>query len=137
MSEICYDGCNVPDESPHSYCTRATYMQGIPPLHFNYKLQKMTTILLSRGGFSFSSDSFYSEVGNDNRHRHATVASLNAHFLGEGLYSHPAHWYEAQRLHYGFPPSKRKGTSHKRFFDDVMKEDLAVPEHIQKIEADL
>lgn len=88
-------------------------------------------------GFSFSGDSFYCEASNLNLHRRATLPELKNHFQGKDTENRPAHWYEAQLLHYGLPPSKVKGTAHKRLFDAVMGGGLAVPPHIQKIEADL
>lgn len=89
-------------------------------------------------GFSYAGDSLYREASNFNRHRRATLPELKAHFNGKDTDNNrPAHWYEAQLLHYGLPPSKVKGTAHKRLFDAVMKGGLTVPSHIQKIEADL
>lgn len=91
---------------------------------------------VEKDGFSYAGDSFYCEASNLNRHRRATLPELKAHFSGKDE-NRPAHWYEAQLLHYGLPPSKVKGTAHKRLFDAVMKGGLSVPPHIQKIEADL
>ncbi|KAJ5573811.1 uncharacterized protein N7459_008238 [Penicillium hispanicum] len=90
-----------------------------------------------KDGFSYAGDSFYCEASNLNRHRRATLPELQAHFNGEDPVNRPAHWYEAQLLHYGLPPSKVKGTAHKRLFDAVTKGGLTVPTHIQKIEAEL
>lgn len=90
-----------------------------------------------KDGFSYAHDSFYCEAGSLNRHRRATLPELKAHFNGKGMEERPAHWYEAQLIHYGLPPSKVKGTAHKRLFDAVMKGGLTVPTQIQKIEADL
>lgn len=93
-----------------------------------------------KDGFSYAGDAFYREASNLNRHRRATLPELKAHFNGKdasGDNNRPAHWYEAQLLHYGLPPSKVKGTAHKRLWDAVIKPGLAVPAHILKIEADL
>ncbi|KAL1865707.1 hypothetical protein Daus18300_007083 [Diaporthe australafricana] len=93
---------------------------------------------VDKDGFSFAGDSLFREASNLNRHRRATVPELKAHFAGKDTENRPAHWYEAQLLHYGLPPSKVKGTAHKRLFDAVTgKGGLTVPAHIQKIEADL
>lgn len=92
---------------------------------------------VEKDGFSYAGDSLYCEASNLNRHRRATLPELKAHFTGKDMENRPAHWYEAQLLHYGLPPSKVKGTAHKRLFDAVTKGDLAVPAHIKKIEADL
>lgn len=93
-----------------------------------------------KDGFSYAGDALYREASNLNRHRRATLPELQAHFKGKdatGDNNRPAHWYEAQLLHYGLPPSKVKGTAHKRLFDAVTKGGLAVPAHITKIEAEL
>ncbi|ROV89665.1 hypothetical protein VSDG_08051 [Cytospora chrysosperma] len=93
---------------------------------------------VQKDGFSFVGGTFYREASNSNSHRRATLPELKAHFSGKDNENRPAHWYEAQLLHYGLPPSKVKGTAHKRLFDALMaKGNLTVPAHIQKIEADL
>ncbi|KAI3400146.1 hypothetical protein diail_4378 [Diaporthe ilicicola] len=93
---------------------------------------------VDKEGFSYAGDSLFREASNLSRHRRATVPELKAHFSGKDTENRPAHWYEAQLLHYGLPPSKVKGTAHKRLFDAVTgKGGLTVPAHIQKIEADL
>ncbi|KAG8168575.1 hypothetical protein KVR01_001324 [Diaporthe batatas] len=93
---------------------------------------------VERDGFSYAGDLLFRETSNLNRHRRATVLELKAHFTGKDTENRPAHWYEAQLLHYGLPPSKVKGTAHKRLFDAVMgKDGLTVPANIKKIEADL
>lgn len=91
-----------------------------------------------KDGFFFAGDALYCEASNLNRHRRATIPELKAHFNGKNTdKDRPAHWYEAQLLHYGLPPSKVKGTAHKRLFDAVIKGGLSVPSHIQRIETDL
>jgi hypothetical protein len=45
-----------------------------------------------------------------------------------------AHWYEAQLLHYGLPPSKVKGTAVMRLLDELNKGNLSVPKRILKLE---
>lgn len=69
---------------------------------------------VDKDGFSYSGDSLFREASNLNRHRRATIPELKAHFAGKDTENRPAHWYEAQLLHYGLPPSKVKGTAHKR-----------------------
>lgn len=92
---------------------------------------------VQKDGFSYVGDSFYREASNKS-HRRATIPELKAHFSGKDPENRPAHWYEAQLLHYGLPPSKVKGTAHKRLFDAVMaKGSLTVPANVRKIEADL
>lgn len=69
---------------------------------------------VDKDGFSYAGDSLFREASNLNRHRRATIPELKAHFAGKDNENRPAHWYEAQLLHYGLPPSKVKGTAHKR-----------------------
>ncbi|KAK4158646.1 hypothetical protein QBC43DRAFT_223836 [Cladorrhinum sp. PSN259] len=91
-----------------------------------------------RDAWSFSGSDFYVEVSNNNRHRRATVPELKAVYDGvDGSKDRPAHWYEAQLIHYGLPPSKNKGTAKMRLFDAVNKGNLSVPSSILKVESDL
>ncbi|EAQ84641.1 hypothetical protein CHGG_08655 [Chaetomium globosum CBS 148.51] len=91
----------------------------------------------SRDGWSYSGD-FHVEASGNNRHRRATIPELKAVFDGtDGQKDRPAHWYEAQLIHYGLPPSKTKGTAKMRLFDAVGKGNLTVPAHILKVETEL
>jgi hypothetical protein len=91
----------------------------------------------ARDGWSYSGD-FHVEASGNNRHRRATIPELKAVFDGtDGQKDRPAHWYEAQLIHYGLPPSKTKGTAKMRLFDAVGKGNLAVPAHIRKVETEL
>ena len=91
----------------------------------------------TRDGWSYSGD-FHVEASGNNRHRRATVPELKAVYDGtDGAKDRPAHWYEAQLIHYGLPPSKTKGTAKMRLFDAVSKGNLAVPAHIKKTETEL
>jgi hypothetical protein len=91
----------------------------------------------TRDGWSYSGD-FHVAASGNNRHRRATIPELKAVFDGtDGPKDRPAHWYEAQLIHYGLPPSKTKGTAKMRLFDAVNKGNLAVPAHILKVEAEL
>ncbi len=78
---------------------------------------------------------FHVESSGHNRHRRATPAELKAHF--DASEDRPGHWYEAQLLHYGLPPSKTKGTAKMRLFEAVNRGNLAVPAHILKVETEL
>ncbi|KAL9620817.1 MAG: hypothetical protein Q9160_004717 [Pyrenula sp. 1 TL-2023] len=49
----------------------------------------------------------------------------------------PAHWYEAQLIHYGLPPSKNKGTAVKRLLDAVNSGNLSELKHITTLENSL
>lgn len=81
---------------------------------------------------------FYVEVTGNNRHRRATIPELKAVYDGsDGSKDRPGHWYEAQLIHYGLPPSKTKGTAKMRLFDSLNEGNLSVPAHILKVEGDL
>lgn len=67
-----------------------------------------------RDGWSYSGE-FHVEASGHNHHRRATIPELKAVFDGSaGPKDRPAHWYEAQLIHYGLPPSKVKGTAKMR-----------------------
>ncbi|KAL1835778.1 hypothetical protein VTJ49DRAFT_6089 [Mycothermus thermophilus] len=88
-------------------------------------------------GWSYSGE-FYVAVSGNNKHRRAIIPEIRAIVNGEdGVGDRPGHWYEAQLLHYGLPPSKTKGTAKMRLFDALNKNQLSFPAHILKIEADL
>ncbi|KAJ9156593.1 hypothetical protein NKR23_g1052 [Pleurostoma richardsiae] len=93
---------------------------------------------VSKDGFSYVGDALYVEASGHNRHRRATIPELKAHFEGSSeAKDPPAHWYEAQLIHYGLPPSKVKGTAKMRLFEASIKGTLVVPTQIQKVEGDL
>ncbi|WYZ43650.1 hypothetical protein EsH8_VII_000086 [Colletotrichum jinshuiense] len=92
---------------------------------------------VSRDGFSFAGDSF-SVSASGHVHRRCSIPELKAHFeaLGNGK-DHPGHWYEAQLLHYGLPPSKVKGTAKMRLLEAVNSGRMAVPAPIAALEREL
>ncbi|KAI1428730.1 hypothetical protein F5Y12DRAFT_628889 [Xylaria sp. FL1777] len=90
----------------------------------------------AKDGFSFAGD-LYAEASGHNRHRRATVSELQEYFKSGSDKDHPAHWFEAQLIHYGLQPSKTKSVARMRLFDAVNAGKLAVPSHIQKLEKDL
>lgn len=96
---------------------------------------------VARNGFAFAGSDLYAEVSGHNRHRRATPAELKAHFDSGSDKDHPVHWFEAQLLHYGLPPSKTKSVARMRLFDAVKKSKaggaLKVPAHITKLEGEL
>lgn len=88
--------------------------------------------------FASANGDFYAESSGNNRHRRATVPELKEHFQSSGSgKDKPAHWYEAQLIHYGLPPSKTKSVAFKRLFDASNTGGLSVPAHITKLESDL
>lgn len=88
-------------------------------------------------GFAFANGDFFASASNQNRHRRATLAELKEHFKSGNDRDHPAHWFEAQLLHYGLPPSKTKSVARMRLFDAVKVGKLTVPAHITKLEGSL
>ncbi|KAK4229335.1 hypothetical protein QBC38DRAFT_472624 [Podospora fimiseda] len=91
----------------------------------------------TQDAWSFSDNDFYVEV-NSNRHRRATVPEIKAIYDGlDNRKDRPGHWYEAQLIHYGLPPSQTKGTAKMRLFDAVNKGNLSVPAEILKVESEL
>ncbi|SPO06452.1 uncharacterized protein DNG_09142 [Cephalotrichum gorgonifer] len=87
------------------------------------------------GIFSFAGDSLFVEAAGNNLHRRATVPKLRAQF--DASDDRPAHWYEAQLIHYGLPSSRVKGTSKMRLYDAVKKGDMAVPAYMKTMEKNL
>ncbi|KAK7408031.1 hypothetical protein QQX98_009804 [Neonectria punicea] len=87
--------------------------------------------------FAFAHGDFFASASNQNRHRRATPAELKEHFKTGSDRDHPAHWFEAQLLHYGLAPSKTKSVARMRLFDAVNAGKLAVPPHISKLEGSL
>ncbi|KAI0900959.1 hypothetical protein F4806DRAFT_175913 [Annulohypoxylon nitens] len=90
----------------------------------------------SKDGFSYSGDMFVESSGH-NRHRRATIAELKDHFKSGSDKDHPAHWFEAQCIHYGLQPSKTKAVARMRLFDAVNTGKLSIPSHIKKLETEL
>ncbi|KAI0831638.1 hypothetical protein F5Y06DRAFT_281499 [Hypoxylon sp. FL0890] len=91
---------------------------------------------VTKDGFSYAGDLF-AEASGHNRHRRATVAELKDHFKSGSEKDHPAHWFEAQLIHYGLQPSKTKAVARMRLFDAVNGGKLSVPSHIKKLETEL
>lgn len=93
---------------------------------------------VTRDAWSYSGNDLYVEVTGNNRHRRATVHEIRAVLDGsDSTKDRPGHWYEAQLIHYGLPPSKTKGTAKMRLFDALNKGSLTVPPHISKLESDM
>ncbi|KAI1388891.1 uncharacterized protein F4822DRAFT_261508 [Hypoxylon trugodes] len=91
---------------------------------------------VTRDGFAYAGDLF-AEASGHNRHRRATVAELKDHFKSGNEKDHPAHWFEAQLIHYGLQPSKTKAVARMRLYDAVNGGKLSIPTHIKQLESDL
>ncbi|KAJ5776224.1 DNA-repair protein UmuC-like N-terminal [Penicillium nucicola] len=93
---------------------------------------------ISHGKFSYDGDTFYVEASG-NIHRRAIPAELRALFDASipdrnQRLGHPAHWYEAQLLHYGLSPSKVKATAQMRLLDAIQDGLLEVPIELVQME---
>ena len=93
-------------------------------------------IPVTSGIFSFDGESLFVETAGGNLHRRATLLELREHF-DPPVSDSPAHWYEAQLLHYGLPTSRVKGTAKMRLYNAVTRGGFRVPGHIQAIDAEL
>ncbi|KAF2148863.1 hypothetical protein K461DRAFT_282308 [Myriangium duriaei CBS 260.36] len=89
-----------------------------------------------RGGFYFR-EALHAEVSGHNRHRRATVSEMHEHYKSGSDKAFPAHRSEAQCIHYESRSSKNKATARMCLLDAANSGGLAVPAHIQKLEADL
>ncbi|EEU42707.1 uncharacterized protein NECHADRAFT_47452 [Fusarium vanettenii 77-13-4] len=69
---------------------------------------------VSEGAFAFAHGDFFAEASGQNRHRRATPQELKTHFTSGNDKDHPAHWFEAQLIHYGLQPSKTKSGKLKK-----------------------
>lgn len=101
---------------------------------------------VSRGEFHYNGN-LYVEVGNLNRHERATVEDIMATLRPDlkkpkkGSIDPPkdqvGHWYEAQLMHYGLPPSKDKARAKMRLLEALNQSKLVVPPNIVKMEAEM
>lgn len=99
---------------------------------------------VSRDNFYYNGD-LYVEVGNFNRHKRATVNEITAilrpdlrestKVSSDAIKDQVGHWYEAQLIHYGLPPSKDKARAKMRLLEALNSSKLSVPSNIAKMEA--
>ena len=94
--------------------------------------------------FLYNGDLFV-DVGNLNRHKRASVSEITEILRpdlkkpknGTIVKDPVGHWYEAQLIHYGLPPSKDKARAKMRLLENLNQSKLKVPPHITAIESDL
>lgn len=100
---------------------------------------------ISRDGFHYNGD-LYVEVGNLNRHKRASIAEINALLRPDLTKSkgkstpskdEVGHWYTAQLIHYGLPPSQDKARAKVRLLEALNASKLLVPPEIKKLEDSL
>ncbi|OQE46645.1 hypothetical protein PENCOP_c001G08866 [Penicillium coprophilum] len=94
------------------------------------------------GQWSYNIDTFYATSSCGHVYSRATLSELDEIFsapLGARRTrpDNPAHWYEAQLLHFGLPPTKSKATAKMRLMDAFQDGTLDVPEGILRIEETL
>lgn len=100
---------------------------------------------ISRDRFHYNGD-LYVEVGNLNRHKRASIAEISA-FLRPDLTKSKGkpinskdevgHWYTAQLIHYGLPPTQDKARAKIRLLEALNASKLVVPPEIKKLEDSL
>ncbi|THV83522.1 hypothetical protein D6D26_10177 [Aureobasidium pullulans] len=100
----------------------------------------MTSPAVTRDKFVYN-DVFLAQVDDNKRHTRASVPELT-HLLRPESSSAPpkdqvGHWYQAQLLHYGLPPSKDKNTAKARLLQAINAGKLAVPDHVNKLEKEM
>ncbi|KAL8756087.1 MAG: hypothetical protein Q9199_003186 [Rusavskia elegans] len=97
-----------------------------------------------KDNFLYNGDLFV-DVGNLNRHKRASVAEITEVLRPDLKKSKNAaavkdpvgHWYEAQLIHYGLPPSKDKARAKMRLLENLNQSKLKVPPQITAIESEL
>ncbi|KAL8883184.1 MAG: hypothetical protein Q9192_007380, partial [Flavoplaca navasiana] len=97
-----------------------------------------------KDNFVFNGDLFV-DVGNLNRHKRASVAELTEVLRpdlkkpknGATVKDPVGHWYEAQLIHYGLPPSKDKARAKMRLLENLNQSKLNIPPQITAIETAL
>ena len=124
----------------------ATSQQFAASYKSSYYLTMSFAQPITKDGFLYNGD-LHVDVGNLNRHKRASIAEITA-ILRPDLISNKAinaqtqkdqvgHWYEAQLIHYGLPPSKDKARAKMRLLEALNNSKLAVPEGISKLEAEM
>ena len=110
-----------------------------PYLHGFYTEPIMPPV--TNGQFSYNIDTFYVAASGGQIHRRAAPAEIKALYdtatTDNSTPDHPGHWYEAQLLHYGLPPSKVKATAKMRLLKAVQAGALSVPKESLQIEKNL
>ena len=101
---------------------------------------------VSRNNFHYDGN-LYVEVGAFNRHKRATVEDITAILRpdlkkpkkasSDSQKDQVGHWYEAQLIHYGLPPSKDKARAKMRLLEALNQSKLIVPPNIATMEAEM
>jgi membrane protein involved in colicin uptake len=94
---------------------------------------------VTNGQFSFNVDTFYVAASGGQIHRRAAPPEIKALYdtSVDSTPDHPGHWYEAQLIHYGLPPSKVKATAKMRLLKALQDGALSVPKESIQIEKNL
>lgn len=101
---------------------------------------------VSRSNFHYDGN-LYVEVGTLNRHKRANVEEITTILRPDLKKAKKAsidppkdqvgHWYEAQLIHYGLPPSKDKARAKMRLLEALNSSRLIVPPNIATMEAEM
>jgi hypothetical protein len=100
----------MPQETDASHATSTVWLNAPPVVE---------------GRFAFMNGDFYAKTSGQYWHRRATSGELKE--LSENDIDRPAHWFEAQLIHYGLRLSKTKAEARERLYDAVNSSKLAVP----------
>ncbi|KAJ5196270.1 hypothetical protein N7449_006749 [Penicillium cf. viridicatum] len=94
------------------------------------------------GQWAFNGYTLYVTTSSGEVHPRATYSELDEIFttpIGDrtNIPDYQDHWYEAQLLHFGLAPTKRKATAKMRLMDAFQDGALEIPMEILRIEATL
>jgi hypothetical protein len=89
--------------------------------------------------FDYIDGEFVVETSGGQHHPRASLEELEIIFRSHpnssiSVKDQPAHYYEAQLLHYGLPVSKNKGIAAMRLLDELNEGTLKVPQNILRVE---
>jgi hypothetical protein len=99
----------------------------------------MATPAVVRDNFVYN-DAFFAQVDENKQHPRASVVELSSLLRPEASSTSPpkdqvGHWYQAQLLHYGLPPSKDKNTANVGLLQAINANTLSVPVHVAIVDS--
>ena len=140
--------CNRYDQKAGNMITPHPIIPRVVKIFLNNKETPIMAFTppVSRENFYYNGD-LYVEVGALNRHKRATVGEITTLLRPDVKKSNKAlanlpkdqvgHWYEAQLIHYGLPPSKDKARAKMRLLEAVNQSNLIVPPRITEMETQM
>jgi len=130
-------------KTPRGQLSRVLHLKLLQRREFTSMCPKLSasgrvrTPPVTRDGFAFSNGVFFADASGQNRHPRASLAELRAQLLPGNRIDHPAHWFEAQLIHYDLAPCKNKATARTSLLSAVISGTLAVPVHLVRLENEL